>query len=270
MFFVDNNYNNPAFTHTKVLSPSELLHTDFDYIYIAAVTGIDEIYSQLINDLNVSADKIISSFSKSYKELTETHITVGNGNKARIDFLNNLAFYIYKNNIDGNTAELGVYQGHFAKEIMFAFPDRKLFLFDTFEGFDERDLSKEKIDNLNFKWVDNFLSKADYLKDGNVNTCLGNLNNNDNCIIKKGFFPETFDLENENFVFVNIDTDLYQPTKAGLEIFYPLMSRGGVILIHDYFGDFLGVQKAVDEFVQKQGLTALPIGDLMSIAIVKN
>lgn len=47
--------------------------------------------------------------------------------------------------------------------------------------------------------------------------------------IKKGYFSETFETD-EQFVFVNIDADLYQPTKAGLEIFYPLMVKGGIML----------------------------------------
>jgi len=270
LFFVDNNYENPPFSYAKVLPPCALTETNFDLIYIAAVGALEEIYSQLINDLNVPANKIINSYSKSYKSLLETPVTTGNGNKARVDFLYNFAFYIHKNSIEGSVAELGVYQGFFARDISYAFPDRRLYLFDTFEGFDKRDLDQEKIGNINYAWVDDFLSGADYLKDENEDICLANLPATGNYVIKKGFFPDTFDVENESFVFVSIDVDLYQPTKAGLEIFYPLMSKGGAILVHDYFGDFLGVSQAVDEFTEEGRLTAIPIGDLMSIAIMKN
>ena len=38
-------------------------------------------------------------------------------------------------NIPGAAAELGVYKGDFAAEINKAFPDRTLYLLDTFEGF---------------------------------------------------------------------------------------------------------------------------------------
>jgi hypothetical protein len=51
---------------------------------------------------------------------------------------------IYENNIGGNVAELGVYQGDFAKCINQIFPEKKLYLFDTFEGFNEIDLQTEK------------------------------------------------------------------------------------------------------------------------------
>ena len=40
-------------------------------------------------------------------------------------------------------AELGVYRGEFAKEINKVFPDRTLYLFDTFEGFAEQDCDTE-------------------------------------------------------------------------------------------------------------------------------
>ena len=44
----------------------------------------------------------------------------------------------------GECAEAGVFEGDFAKWINQYFPDRKLYLFDTFEGFDMRDIEKEK------------------------------------------------------------------------------------------------------------------------------
>ena len=44
-----------------------------------------------------------------------------------------------------------------------------------------------------------------------------------------------------------MDVDLYESTKAGLEFFYPRMSRGGIIMSHDY-PSLNGVLKAVTEF----------------------
>jgi len=48
---------------------------------------------------------------------------------------------------------------------------------------------------------------------------------------------------------VNIDADLYVPTKAGLEFFYPRLNKGGAIFIHDYNDKWPGVMKAVEEFL---------------------
>lgn len=48
---------------------------------------------------------------------------------------------------------------------------------------------------------------------------------------------------------LNLDLDLYEPTKAALEHFVPLMSRGGVIVLDEYAVDtFGGETKAVDDY----------------------
>lgn len=45
-------------------------------------------------------------------------------------------------------AELGVYKGKFAVEINKLFPYKKLYLFDTFEGFFSQDIDIEKVMNI--------------------------------------------------------------------------------------------------------------------------
>lgn len=65
---------------------------------------------------------------------------------------------------------------------------------------------------------------------------------------------------NENpgvrFSLVHLDCDLYQPTKAALEAFWPRLSRGGVILFDEYgIKDWPGETQAVDEyFADKPGV----------------
>ena len=92
------------------------------------------------------------------------------------------------------------------------------------------------------------------------------------CIIKKGYFPETAIGVEDKFVFVMLDMDLYQPMLAGLEFFYDKMVPGGVMLLHDYFHEELpGVKCAVEEYERRVGekLCKIPIGDGCSIAVVK-
>lgn len=55
--------------------------------------------------------------------------------------------------------------------------------------------------------------------------------------------------------------DLYQPTIEGLKFFYPRMSSGGIILVHDYNNvRWPGVSKAVNEFFP-MGVGFVPIPD---------
>ena len=55
-----------------------------------------------------------------------------------------LTYEIHEKRIEGNVAELGVYKGEFAKYLNECFPDKSIYLFDTFKGFDNRDIEKRK------------------------------------------------------------------------------------------------------------------------------
>ena len=46
-------------------------------------------------------------------------------------------------NVPGAMAELGTYRGDFAWQMNERFPQRRLYLFDTFRGFDARDVENE-------------------------------------------------------------------------------------------------------------------------------
>ena len=67
--------------------------------------------------------------------------------------------------------------------------------------------------------------------------------------------------------FVHIDPDLYEPTKEGLILFYPLLSQGGIMLIHDY-NAWPGARKAVDEFFLDKNEYVIPMPDKSGSAII--
>ena len=147
-------------------------------------------------------------------------------------------------NIEGSCAELGVYRGDFARLINKFFPDRKLYLFDTFQGFDARDSDIDKRSN--------FSEAQQNFSGTSVEFVLNRMPYKDNCIIKQGWFPDTTEGINDKFCFVSIDADLYQPTISGLEFFYPRLTHGGVIMIHDFNNnEYKGIRKAVKEFCDK-------------------
>lgn len=189
--------------------------------------------------------------------------------ESRIFFLKRFAERVKKENIPGSVAEAGVYRGEFAKEINKNFSDRTCYLFDTFEGFSDSDIEKEELSSL---------VEAHHLKETSHHLVLDKMEFKDKVVIKKGHFPDTalddhpHGLQEESFVFVNLDMDLYQPTFEGLKFFYPKMSDGGIILIHDYFSEaYPNVEKAVDDFQKEYNVTLkkMPIGDDISLAIIK-
>lgn len=131
-----------------------------------------------------------------------------------------MAYEIERNEVKGSVAELGVYQGGFAALINRIFSSRTFYLFDTFEGFDEADVKKEV--------AENFSTGTQDFSDTSVEMVLGRMPHQEKCIVKKGWFPQTTEgLEGENFAFVSIDADLYDPIYEGMSFFYPRLSCGG-------------------------------------------
>lgn len=183
------------------------------------------------------------------------------------DFVRNtslrlIAHEINKRNLEGDVAELGVFQGFFAKEINEAFPNRRLYLFDTFEGFDNRDRLKEE--------KAGYGDAAQDFSDTSIEKVLNIMPYKEKCIIKKGWFPETTDGLGENkFVFVSIDADLFDPIYAGLKFFYPHLVKGGVIFVHDYNNKaYPGAGEAVSKYCEEMDITYFCIPDTWGSAVI--
>ena len=116
-----------------------------------------------------------------------------------------------------------------------------------------------------------YFDLEDQISNTSVDSVLDKIPNNSRCVVKKGYFPDTANDVNDEFIFVNLDADLYKPTIEGLHFFWNKMKPGGVILIHDYFSDvYTGVNKAVNEFCIQEKIYATPIGDTLSVALIKN
>jgi O-methyltransferase len=256
LFATDNDakkYGTMLTDDIRIVNKSEIVTAKYDYIIITTYAGFEEVKNQLISEFAIPEGKIVSVY-------VEPTI------RAKVTFLDSFSKIAYRKNIQGNVAEAGVYRGGFAKDINHYFPDRKLYLFDTFSGHDDRDIEVER----ELKY--NSAVKTDTLAETSVEIVMEKMEFPENCIVKKGYFPDTFDLSDDvRFAFVNIDLDLYQPIKSALEIFYPRMNKGGVILIHDYMWSYVeGSCKAVDEFAERNNIGVIPIGDGVSVAIVKN
>lgn len=139
--------------------------------------------------------------------------------------------------LQGDIAEVGVYRGGSAKLICEAkATDKKLHLFDTFEGLpaltpkDGKHLFYEKQFSASYDEVKNYLQPYHEV------------------YFYKGLFPLTAGpIANSCFSFVHIDVDLYEATLECLKFFYPRMSVGGILISHDYVLA-PGVRKAFDEF----------------------
>lgn len=246
-----DNFKNGTLYNLPILSPEDLLDYGYDSIIIASVAA-GPIREKLL-EIGIPAGRV----SSSYIEVAA---------QARDVFLKRAADEIHRKNLSGAVAEAGVFQGDFAKLINRYFPEKDLYLFDTFTGFDERDILVEE-------GYEKDPERGEHFKQTSVNLVMSKMPHPENVIIKQGYVPETFAGLEEKFCFVNLDMDLYQPTLAALEWFWPRMVDGGVILIHDYFdetGTFPNLKKAVIRFTEKNHINSIPIGDDLSIALLKS
>ena len=153
--------------------------------------------------------------------------------------------------IDGAIAELGVYRGELSRVLHRLSPDRKLYLFDTFAGFQDgadarfRDTSAELVRRS---------VGGDHTK----------------VQIKEGYFPSTAEgLEDERFAFVMLDGDRYDVTLAGLRFFMPRLVKGGYLFAHDFnnpesdrgvskaFAEYFGASKPYVEIPDRWGSVVL-------------
>jgi len=166
--------------------------------------------------------------------------------------------------IEGSVAELGCYQGDLSWQLNALMPGRKLYLFDTFDGFDNRDLEKEAE-------IGGAQPPVPAWKGAKEEALMARMPSPELVTVKKGWFPETaLDLEEEIFALAVLDAGLYQPTYAAMEFFFPRMSRGGVILLCGYEDPQQpGIRKALDALEAKYGaFLVLPIGDLSGTAMI--
>lgn len=188
---------------------------------------------------------------------------IGGVDYVRVSTVELISREIQENAIEGSVAELGVYRGDFTRVLSAYFNNKKLYLFDTFEGFDQKDITIEHRQNYSKATVGRH-------NDTCIDLVVGKINHGRDVVIKKGYFPDTTDgLEDEIFSFVSIDVDLYKPTYDGLHFFYNRLSKGGYIMIHDYnHRTFTGVKKAVKQFCLEMGITCIPLTDYYGSAII--
>lgn len=196
-----------------------------------------------------------------------------------------LARRIRQLRIPGSLAELGVYRGDTAWQMNALFPDRKLYLFDTFEGFDARDVVREQPRAASGEASPH--AKTGRFADTSPEAVMARMPHPQMVELCPGYFPESLGQlggresdglageAEDSFALVSLDPDLYAPTLAGLEYFYPRMSSGGAIVVHDYNNlQFEGVKRAVTEFEQAvvkrtgQPLHMVPLADLHGSCVI--
>lgn len=163
-------------------------------------------------------------------------------------------------------AECGVYTGSSLLACQELASHHKVNLhflgFDTFKGLPELSVEDRKLAPKDAPYLEKTLF-ADTSKEA-VEEKLEAKGYLDNTKLISGRFPQSFGSVGERqYVFVNIDCDLYSGHIDCLEYFYPRMLPGGIIFFDDYFSvHFPSARKAIDKFLKNkpEKLTKLGYG----------
>ena len=169
--------------------------------------------------------------------------------------------YAVENNIPGDFVECGVWRGGngiLAKKVFESLgSDKKVWMFDTFEGMtepteidiDARSQNLAKVNYNNMKTATHNEWCYASLEDVK-NNCISSGLNLESFNFVKGDVLQTLSIGKnlpKQICVLRLDTDWYESTKAELEALYPLLSKQGVLIIDDY-GKWEGSRKAVDEY----------------------
>ena len=218
------------------------------------------IFSKILSYFNNKFQLKLLSF---YKEKEIVNLIKNIKNDIDFAFYPIEAFHVYsitksQSILEGDIAEVGVYQGGSAKLICEAKGEKTLHLFDTFEGlpkvteedthFGMKYWETGEFKNTSIEKVKNYLSKYNNLR------------------FYKGKFPETAEpINKKQFSFVHLDVDLYQSTLDCLKFFFPRMVNGGIILSHDFHTN--GVKKAFREYFKDKNIPQIELSSSQCLVI---
>lgn len=174
--------------------------------------------------------------------------------------------HVKNQNIEGDFVECGVWKG--GNLIIYNNLNEKhqlkknIFGYDTFSGMSEPTIHDNNFLNINAKkeWENDNNNNTNVNNSFNCYSSLEEVKNNirdnssslDNIILIMGKVEDTLTIKNnlpEKISILRLDTDWYESTKIELELLYPKLVKGGVLIIDDY-GQWKGSRKAVDEYFQ--------------------
>lgn len=197
------------------------------------------------------------------------------------------ARYVVERGIPGDIVECGVWRGGSAllaglamraaetrrpRRGWLASRRRKLWLYDTFEG-----MTAPTVQDVDLTGTAAAQYMAEHSDEGRW--CYADEADVRQIFASEGFGPKDVEIVKGDVVqtlrarrprriaLLRLDTDWYESTKAELDLLYPRLSQGGVLIIDDY-GHWEGARQAVDEFFAREpGLLLNRIGYAVRIAV---
>lgn len=158
--------------------------------------------------------------------------------------------YIEEEGVPGDVVECGVWQGGNIILARLMCPHRTCWLYDTFTGMTKAGIFDHRRDG--GRMIDKVGKEAVSVARVMFNLSQSGAYNGRFLRFVEGSVERTLlDPENlpERIAILRLDTDWYESTKVELEVLYPRLVEGGVLIVDDY-GHWMGCKKAVDEYFE--------------------
>ena len=156
--------------------------------------------------------------------------------------------------LDGDFVETGVHRAGFSSSVMSyidfgSMPDRKFYLFDTYEGLTQDLITPGEKAAYKHHYEDTYAFVQE------------SFNKMSNVIIVKGIVPDSLTTVTiDKVAYLSIDMNSAKPESAALEYFWPKLVSGGIVVLDDYI--FPGrqlQQEYADKFARSVGVRVLSV-----------
>jgi O-methyltransferase len=169
------------------------------------------------------------------------------------------AGYVVKNEIPGDFVECGVFRGGSAMAMALALMElgekRNLWLYDTFTGMTVPTPVDIDVAGLHASDILSAVKCECGLLEVQANMASTGFGGDVVYVVgpveRRLLVPEFVP---ERIAILRLDTDWYESTKCELEILYPKLVHGGVLIVDDY-GHWQGAKKAVDEYFGPEAIS---------------
>lgn len=171
--------------------------------------------------------------------------------KGQLDLIEKIAVALDQRGVPGDFIEAGIWRGG-AVILMRALIDaygmanRRVFAADSFAGIPRNERGRNDPVDL---WKDRWVAPLDEVRQNIAR--FGLLD--ERIVFVQGFFADSLKtLSGERFSLIRLDSDSYDSVETSLEYLYPLLSKGGVVIIDDWHLD--GCKGAVVDYRSRYGI----------------
>jgi hypothetical protein len=193
-------------------------------------------------------------FAKAYEKAVATEPWVGFTLQWRVYIVCWFANKV--KSLEGDFVECGVNTGAYSRAIVeyinFKSLDKTFYLFDTFSGLDEKQITESEKKAGISGYIGNYKDVYEQVK---------NTFSTFNVNVIKGTVPDTLaKCKAEKICYLSIDMNVTEPEIAAANFFWDKIVKGGVIILDDYgFPPHINQKIAFDNFAKAKGVDILTL-----------